>query len=168
MILHLVPGRFSGKAQNPRAMPAVAILGRAGLLSERARPLRFAITGGFAGLLQLGLLFLLVGRGAAPLPANALAFLAAAQVNFLLSQAFTWRDRPLIKSPRTVLFQRWLAFHACISGTAALNLAVFAVALQVMPHLPAAAAGIFVAAIFNFLANDRFAFRIGLPPRLKG
>ena len=138
------------------------------LFSAVGRPLRFALTGGTAGLLQLGLLFFLVQRGAAPLPANALAFLAAAQVNFLLSQAFTWRDRPLTDSPRKVLFQRWLAFHACISGTAALNLCVFAAALQVLPHLPAAAAGIAVAAIFNFLANDRFAFRIGLPPRLKG
>ena len=72
-----------------------------------ARPLRFALTGGLAGLLQLGLLALLTRRGWPATPANAVAFLLAAQVNFAVSSLFTWRDRW-----RTApLWRRWLAVH---------------------------------------------------------
>ena len=59
------------------------------LRSPRLRPLRFALTGGTAGLVQLGLLRGFEVIGLAALPANGLAFLLAAQLNFLLSQAFT-------------------------------------------------------------------------------
>src|SRR5919197_4098509 len=83
---------FSGEvrcdASKPNGLP------RRQLATTRAaRPLRFALTGGLAGLLQLGLLALLMGRGWPAAPANAVAFLLAAQVNFALSSVFTWRDR---------------------------------------------------------------------------
>ena len=120
----------------------------------RARPLRFALTGGLAGLLQLGLLALLVGRGWPSAPANAVAFLLAAQVNFAVSSLFTWRDRR-----RTVpLWRRWLAFHGAIAAMALVNQSVFLAARTVLPALVASAAGIAVAAVGNYLLGDRLVF----------
>jgi putative flippase GtrA len=124
-----------------------------------ARLVRFAITGGSAGLIQLGLLRLLEGLGVTPILANALGFLFAAQANFLLSQTFTWADRPPDDALGEGLGQRWLRFHLAIAGTAVLNLAIFAVASAVLPDLVASALGIGVAGIANYLLADRLVFR---------
>jgi putative flippase GtrA len=125
------------------------------LLSDGARPLRFALTGGLSGLFQLAVLALLTGRGWPEFPANLLAFLPAAQVNFALSSLFTWRDR------RTAapLWRRWLMFHASIAAMAVANQLVFLAAHTVLPTLPAAASGIAAAAVGNFLLGDRLVFR---------
>ena len=128
---------------------------RALLFSETARPLRFALTGGLAGLLQLGLLALLTGRGWPATPANAVAFLLSAQVNFALSVVFTWRDR----GTGAALWRRWLMFHASIAAMAVVNQLVFLAARTALPTLAAAAAGIAVAALGNFLLGDRLVFR---------
>ncbi len=55
------------------------------------------------------------------LPANAVAFLLAAQVNFALSSTFTWRDRSAGRGLR----RRWLAFHVSIASMAVVNMLVF-------------------------------------------
>jgi putative flippase GtrA len=123
-------------------------------ITPAARPLRFALTGGLAGLLQLGLLALLTGHGWPTAPANAVAFLLAAQVNFALSSLFTWRDRR-----RAVpLWRRWLAFHGAIAATALVNQSVFLAARTVLPTLVASAAGIAVAAVGNYVLADRLVF----------
>jgi putative flippase GtrA len=129
------------------------------LLARRARPLRFAIVGGATGAVQLGVLALLVRAGLQPLLANAAAFALSAQMNFVLSQTFTWRDRNGGEVERRGLAARWAAFHACISGGAVANLAVFALAIHVAPHLLAAVLGILAGASLNFLTNDRLTFR---------
>ena len=100
-------------------------------------------------------------HGAAPLLANAIAFLVAAQVNFLLSQAFTWADRPTDAALGESVGRRWARFHLAIAGTAVLNMLVFAVARLVAPSLVASAAGIGAAALANFLLADRVVFRPG-------
>lgn len=120
-----------------------------------ARPLRFALTGGLAGLVQLGLLAALADHGWRPWIANLAAFLLAAQLNFALSTLYTWRDR----RGTDVLWRRWLLFHGSISGMAVLNIAVYTVARTVLPYLLASAAGIAVAAVGNFLLGDRLVFR---------
>lgn len=125
------------------------------VFSPRARPVRFAITGGLAGLVQLALLKLLTDHGWQALVANAVAFLLAAQLNFALSSLFTWRDR----RTRQSLGRRWLAFHGSIAGMAVVNLAVFSAARLVLPVLAASAAGICAAAIGNFFIGDRLVFR---------
>jgi putative flippase GtrA len=125
------------------------------LFAQAARPLRFAITGGFAGLLQLGLLAALARHGWEPWVANLTAFLLAAQVNFALSTVFTWRDRATTDG----LYRRWLVFHGTISSMAVLNIGVYAIARTALPYLPSAAAGIAVAALGNFLLGDRLVFR---------
>src|ERR671939_901407 len=99
------------------------------LRSPGARPLHFTFTGGLAGLLQLGLLALLVGRGWPSGPANAVAFLLAAQVNFAVSSLFTWRDRR-----RTApLWRRWLAFPRAIAGLGPIKPGGFLAARAALP-----------------------------------
>ncbi|QBD78168.1 hypothetical protein EPA93_20065 [Ktedonosporobacter rubrisoli] len=128
------------------------------LLSNKARPVRFILTGGLAGLCQLGLLALLLKLQVYAILANALAFFLAAQVNFVLSTLFTWRDRQLPGSGKNTLLLRWLAFHGSILGTALLNMLVFTLAHLAMPALLASALGIIAAAIINFTVIDRFVF----------
>ena len=146
---------------NPRRSMIAEISARraSSLLAMRARPLRFAIVGGATGMLQLGVLGVLVSVGLQPLLANAAAFALSAQMNFVLSQTFTWHDRSNGEAERGSLFGRWAAFHACISGGAVANLAVFALAMHVAPHLLAAVLGIVAGASLNFLTNDRLTFR---------
>jgi len=83
------------------------------------------------------------------------AFLAAAQLNFVLSSLFTWADRQTGQG----IGRRWLIFHGSIAGMALANMAVFAVARLVVPDLAASATGIGVAAIGNFFIGDRLVFR---------
>lgn len=137
---------------------AVARLSRWGkvlLFSGSARPARFVITGGLAGLTQLVLLKILMDHGWNGLIANAVAFLLAAQLNFVLSSLFTWRDR----FQGQAVGRRWLIFHASIATMAVVNMAVFAAARLVLPDLMASAVGICAAAAGNFLIGDRLIFR---------
>lgn len=129
------------------------------MLSKRARPLRFAFTGGISGLIQLLLLSLMTRMGWSPILANAIAFLLAAQVNFLLSLFFTWRDR--LSPPHWLrdLLRHWGKFHLSILGTALLNQALFLTCRPFLPTLLAAMLGIILAAFLNFTLIDRFVFR---------
>jgi putative flippase GtrA len=83
------------------------------------------------------------------------AFLLAAQFNFVTSNVFTWRDRPSGQS----LAGRWLAFHGSIASMAVVNLLVFAIMRTLVPDLLASAAGIAVAAVGNFIIGDRLVFQ---------
>src|SRR5690242_12470921 len=78
------------------------------LFSAAGRPARFALTGGLAGLCQLALLSALTRRGWAPDVANVVAFLLAAQLNFVLSATFTWRDRLARAASWRAVRRRWL------------------------------------------------------------
>lgn len=129
------------------------------LCDVAARPLRFALTGCIAGGVQLALLALLTRGGWPELPANSVAFLLAAQVNFALSKTFTWRDRRDTRA----LGRRWLAFHGSIAGMAGINMAVFMLARAIAPTLLASATGIGVAALGNFFIGDRLVFRSVTP-----
>jgi putative flippase GtrA len=131
------------------------------LLSERARPLRFAVTGGLAGLLQLALLALLTRHGWNSILANAVALLLSTQVNFALSHVFTWRDRrPHEGTEGTppVVLVRWAAYQGSVAGTALLNMLVFVATRGLLPPLVASAAGLAAAASGNFVIGDRFVF----------
>jgi putative flippase GtrA len=130
----------------------------AAVIAERARPLRFALVGGLCGAVQLGLLSLFLWGGAHALPANAIAFLFSAQLNFALGTFFTWHDRRLA-APGRWLIRRWLAFHGSIGATAVLNQLMFALARVVVPELVASALGIGAGAAANFLIQDRLVFR---------
>lgn len=119
---------------------------------------RFACTGIFAGLIQLALLHLWIAHGWNALVANPIAFFVSAQVNFVLSALFIWRDR-CDESRRTeTLLRQWVAFHGSILGTALLNQAVFAVAQLALPPLIASGLGIAAGALVNFVVQDRYVF----------
>jgi putative flippase GtrA len=133
------------------------------LATQQARPLRFILTGSLAGLSQLGLLAVLLRLAVSPLLANGIAFLLAAQLNFLLSLLFTWRDRHEIKLASRQLLHRWLTFHGSILGTAILNQLIFALTQSRLPALLAAGLGIGSAAIANFFLMDRLVFRPSCP-----
>lgn len=130
---------------------------RSFLRSPGARPVRFALTGGSGALLQLLTLKLLLDAGWHALPANGVAFLLSAQLNFALSTLFTWWDR----GTSLPLWRRWLVFHGAISSMAVVNMLVFAAARVALPDLAAAASGTAVAAIGNFFIGDRLVFRAG-------
>jgi putative flippase GtrA len=138
----------------PRRLPQ---LWRA-LLTGGARPLRFALIGALCAGVQLALLFVMIQLGIRPLAGNIVAYLLSAQANFFLSDRFIWHDRRSGCSPER-LVRRWLSFHVSIAGTFALNQAVFVVARIAMPDLAAAAAGIGVSALANFVIQDRLTFR---------
>jgi putative flippase GtrA len=97
----------------------------------------------------------MTSRGWDDLLANGLAFLLAAQVNFILSMVFTWRDRRRSGS----LHHRWLLYHCLIATMAPLNMLVFILMRSVVPTLVAAVLGIAAAGIGNYLAGDRLVFR---------
>lgn len=122
-----------------------------------ARPLRFAAVGGLCGLLQIALLVALMWLGVDALPANIVAYLLSAQLNFYLSDLFIWHDRHV---RRTIehLARRWLGFHASIAGTFVFNQAIFVVVRHFIPDAAAAAAGISMAALVNFIIQDRLTF----------
>jgi putative flippase GtrA len=112
-----------------------------------------------AGLIQLGILDLLLHLSWHALVANITAFLLATQINFLLSYTFTWHDRHPFWWDRGVLLRCWLTFHLCISGTALLNMLMFLLAYTWLPALVASATGIVVAASVNFLLGNHLVFR---------
>ena len=130
------------------------------LLSDAARPLRFAFSGAVAAVVQLVLLALLTRHGWDEFAAEVAAFLVSAQVNFALNYTFTWRGR----SGRRALWRRWLMFHGSIAGTGLLNILTFAAAHHVLPALMASALGIGVASIGNFIVGDRLVFRGRVTP----
>lgn len=134
---------------------------RARLRTRWPRLARFVAVGGLASALQVALLALLTRHGWDAIPANMVAFLLAAQVNFALSATFTWRDRGAVAP----LWRRWLLFHGSIAGTAALNQVVFLLARLALPAVLAAASGSAVAALGNYLLGDRLVFRRAREPR---
>jgi len=148
------PGR-DGDGLRPRGRANKGGRARSLMGGDAARPLRFALTGGVAGVTQLTLLALLTRHGWPELAANGVAFLLAAQVNFALSVTFTWRDRVDSRS----LGRRWLAFHGAIAGMAVVNMLVLAASRAVVSALVASLLGIGVAAIGNFVVGDRLVFR---------
>ncbi|MEI6136913.1 MAG: GtrA family protein [Chloroflexota bacterium] len=119
------------------------------------RAARFALTGLICAALQLALVAAFEAAAVPGLAANALAFGLAAQLNFVLSSRFTWGDR----ARSGPLAWRWGAFLGAISGTAVLNMAVYALARPLVGDLEAAALGIAAAAIVNFVVGDRAIFR---------
>ena len=122
---------------------------------------KFVLVGGTCGVVQLALLHTLVTSGLEEHVANLIAFAVSVEVNFALSQSFTWRDRWASSLGMGTLLQRLLLFNAAATTTGVVNQGVFALLNLFISYLPAAAGGIFVAAFTNFALNDRIVFRRG-------
>ncbi|HEX7104040.1 MAG TPA: GtrA family protein [Nitrolancea sp.] len=123
---------------------------------DPARLLRFCATGGLAALVQLAVLRLLTADHWEALVSNGIGMAVAAQVNFTLSSAFTWRDRWV----RAGLHRRWSIYQLTILVSAIVNMLVFIVARLFVEQMIAAILGIAAAAALNFAAGDRIIFRL--------
>jgi putative flippase GtrA len=121
--------------------------------------------GGTCGTLQLGILVTLRLQGAPGLAANIIAFLCSAQVNFILSNRFIWKERRTSANGMRMLVQRWWRFHLSIAGTFVLSQAIFLVGRLAVPEVIAAALGMSISAAVNFLIQDRYTFVLGQSAR---
>ena len=124
-----------------------------------ARVRRFALVGITCGLVQLGLLQVIVQGNVHENLANLAAFALSVQVNFTLSQLYTWRDRRMSTRGPPELVRRLFVFNGAAATTGVVNQGIFGLANLLIWYLPAAALGIAVAAVTNFLLNDRLVFR---------
>lgn len=123
---------------------------------DPGRLFRFCLTGGLSALVQLAVLRLLTADHWEALISNGIGMALAAQVNFTLSSAFTWRDRWM----RAGLHRRWSMYQLAILVSALVNMLVFVVARLFVAQMIAAMLGIAVAAALNFAAGDRIIFRL--------
>jgi putative flippase GtrA len=123
---------------------------------DPAKLVRFAITGGLAAVVQLGVLRVLTADHWEALLSNGIGMAVAAQVNFTLSSMFTWRDRWVREGWR----KRWSMYQLTILVSAIVNMLVFILARLVIEQMFAAIIGILAAATLNFAAGDRLIFRL--------
>ena len=124
-----------------------------------ARLAKFVMVGGSCAVVQLSVLHGLVTADVEEHLANLIAFIISMEVNFALSQFFTWRDRWSASLGTGTLFRRLLFFNVAATTTGVVNQGAFALLNLFMEYLPAAAGGIAVAAFTNFALNDRLVFR---------
>jgi putative flippase GtrA len=132
------------------------------VLSKRV--VKFIAVGGACAVVQLSVLHGLVSADVEEHLANLIAFIISMELNFVLHQFVTWRDRWSPSLHPAKLLGRLLLFNASASTTGVINQGVFAIFNLFIWYLPAAAIGIGVAAFTNFLLNDRLIFRMWSPP----
>lgn len=125
-------------------------------LSLPERLIRFAVVGVTCFLIQLGLVHLLGGVLHLYL-ADAVAFLASAQVNFAFSQSFTWADR--LQAERILL--RWLKFNfsALLSVTLVNATVVWLLAQAGTPLWFAVLTANAASTVWTFLMNHFVVFK---------
>jgi putative flippase GtrA len=135
------------------------------------RKLCFLLVGACCFTLQYAVLRALSGAGLARPIANGIGFVISAQVNFLLSSAFTWADRGSdgarsegISKPRLRSNpSRWLSYNGTAAVALVVNTVVFALADRIVGALPAALAGVAAGTVVTFLVCDRLIFATGAP-----
>ncbi|MFG3339218.1 GtrA family protein [Glycomyces sp. NPDC048151] len=109
--------------------------------------------------IQAGILLVLSGAGVPDTAANAAGFLASAQVNFLLSSAFTWADRRLPEPGARPWAARWVSFQLTVAISLACNTGVFALVSPYLPPVAASAVAVCAGALLTYLASDHLVFR---------
>lgn len=120
---------------------------------------RFSIVGATCFAIQAGILLALREAGVPATAANAAGFLASAQVNFLLSSAFTWADRRLPEPGARPWAARWASFQVTVAVALACNTAVFALASPFLPPVAASAVAVCAGAVLTYFASDHLVFR---------
>ncbi len=121
---------------------------------------RFAVVGLAMSALHLAVFHLLSGRVVAEL-ANLVAFLVVTQVNFAVSDRWTWASRRVPGGLLRERTARVLAFNAMAASGFAVNALVFSVAFRVLGLGATAGAlvGIVAGAGATFLLSSRVVFR---------
>ena len=126
----------------------------------RAPGVRFALVG--LGMTALHLaVFRLVLPVTVPEIANVVAFLAATQVNFVLSYLWTWSSRrPVGSETLRGILSRALAFTGSALLGFGVNAAAFSTASRIagLPPLVSAVAATVVSGATNFLLGSRLVF----------
>ena len=93
------------------------------ILASHIRLIKFAAVGGTCFLVQFLLLTALDHLGVYRPLANGITFAISAQLNFALSSALTWADRPA--SSRGQTGARWLVYNGTALAALACDSAVF-------------------------------------------
>lgn len=124
--------------------------------------LRFYTVGAAGVIVQLAALALLkTGFGVGYLAATAIAVELAILHNFFWHERWTWRDRTRLSV--TGQTGRLLRFHLTNGALSILANLIFMAALVGQLHIPyllANAISIGLCSVLNFLAADRFVFRL--------
>ena len=120
------------------------------------RVVRFAIVGIACFLVQLGLLYLL-DRVLHLYIAELFAFLLSAQLNFALSQVFTWGDRQHTEQLR----MRWIKFNAsALLSVTAINATSFWLLVQAgLPYWAAMLIANVASTMWTFVMNHFVVFK---------
>lgn len=122
--------------------------------------LRFGVVGLAMSALHLVVFHLVAGRLVAEL-ANLVAFLVVTQVNFVVSDRFTWASRRTVGRPLRERALRVLAFNGTAASGFALNALAFSAAYRLLGagETTSAVVGVLAGAGATFLLSSRFVFR---------
>ena len=126
----------------------------------RAQTTRFAVVGLAMTALHL-LVFQLVMRWTAPEAANAVAFVVATQVNFVLSYFWTWSARrPVGEESVGSVLRRAVLFNGSAALGLGVNTVVFSTALRLVGLAPLTSALVatVASATTSFLLSSRVVF----------
>jgi cellulose synthase/poly-beta-1,6-N-acetylglucosamine synthase-like glycosyltransferase/putative flippase GtrA len=139
----------------PGAMSAPGLIRR--LNSQRARIARFAMVGAFCFGVQSLLLEGLSRAGTNATLADAIGFFVSAQLNFVLSSVFTWRDRRATGA--RALWYRLSAYNATAAVSLGLNTLAFSVLRPRFGNIEAALGGVITGMAFTYTLCQLAIFR---------
>jgi len=130
---------------------------------DDSRVVRFCVVGGSGALINMGVLWALTGRGLYYLLAGSAAVLVATTWNFLLNDAFTWRDRR--SASLRAKASKYVQYWTVTAVSSAVYLAIlFLLTTLGLPYLASNLVGIGVAAVWNFRANGRWTWKPSSAP----
>lgn len=121
---------------------------------------RFGVVGVAMSALHLVVFHLVVGATVAEL-ANLVAFVVVTQVNFLVSDRWTWASRRVRSRSSRQQALRLLAFYGTAASGFLLNALAFSVSYRLLDlgATPSAVVGVGTGAGATFLLGSRFVFR---------
>lgn len=127
------------------------------ILGKRIRLVKFVAVGGTCFVVQFLFLTGLVHLGVYRPLANGISFAISAQLNFVLSSALTWADRPAGSRSRTGA--RWLAYNGTALLALACDTAVFVAIYHAVGTDAAAVLAVVVSTCLVFVICNYVIFR---------
>jgi dolichol-phosphate mannosyltransferase len=152
----------SSKLSTAQTASFLRQLGPGGRLLAAAvssRFLRFSAFGAAGVAVNTGIFLALLWAGLPPLLSAGLSAETALLHNFILNDLWTWKRRGASWPVRLG------RYHVVGVAGIAINIAVLAAMVRVMPPLPANLIGIAAAVLWGFLANDRWTWAVSGEPR---
>ena len=108
-------------------MPGVVDIARQAV---SLRVSRFALVGAGCAVFQFAVNFMLRDLGVASVAAFALSFVVSAQLNFVLSDRFTWGSRRRHAGPHGKTVTRWARYNVSTLAALGISSATFAFAIH--------------------------------------